>query len=88
MYHYEQQVGENKKRWFNMLLAIQLFAGVFAVSKDIQLPFSNSYRVNELVKEVPSNEKIVTDYWCLNTLEAYTDKPFYCIELQKEISFI
>ncbi len=88
LYCYEQPVSQNKNRVLNILLVIQLIAGVFAVSKDIQLPFSNLYRVNELVKEVPANEKIVTDYWCLNTLEAYTDKPFYCIELQKEMSFI
>jgi len=88
LYCYEQPVSQNKNRVLNSLLVIQLIAGVFAVSKDIQLPFSNLYRVNELVKEVPANEKIVTDYWCLNTLEAYVDKPFYCIELGKEMSFI
>ena len=65
-----------------------MIAGVFTVSKDIQLPFSNLYRVNELLKEVPANEKIVTDYWCLNTVSAFTDKPFYCIELNKEMSFV
>src|SRR6266498_898740 len=88
LYCYEQPVSQNKNHVLNSLLVIQLIAGVFAVSKDIQLPFSNLYRVNELVKEVPANEKIVTDYWCLNTLEAYVDKPFYCIELGKEMSFI
>src|SRR6266542_4492921 len=88
LYCYEQPVSQNKNHVLNSLLVVQLIAGVFAVSKDIQLPFSNLYRVNELVKEVPANEKIVTDYWCLNTLEAYVDKPFYCIELGKEMSFI
>lgn len=44
--------------------------------------------MNELLKQVPANEKIVTDYWCLNTLSAFTDKPFYCIELNKEMSFV
>ena len=73
---------------FNILLVIQTIAGVFTVLKDIQLPFSNSYKVNELLKEVPANEKIVTDYWCLNTVSAFTDKPSYCIELKKEMSFI
>jgi hypothetical protein len=88
LYSYEKPIRENKKLVLNILLTMQLIAGVFAVSKDIRLPFSNLYRVDELVKEVSSHEKIITDYWCLNTLEAYTDKPFYCIELQKEMSFI
>jgi len=85
---YETPISENKKLVFYILLVIQLIAGVFTVSKDIRLPFSNLYKVDELVKEVPANEKIITDYWCLNTLEAYIDKPFYCIELNKEMSFI
>jgi len=88
LYCYETPLTKSNKQVVNILLVIQLIGGVFIVSKDIQLPFSNSYRVNELVKEVPANEKIVTDYWTLSTLEAYTDKTYYCIDLQKEMAFI
>jgi len=88
LYYYEVAVSRTKKWLVNLLLIIQLTAGIFAIAKDIQLPFSNSYKVNELVKEVPADKKIVCDYWALNTLEAYTDKPFYCLEMQKEMSFI
>jgi hypothetical protein len=88
LYSYEV-AGNRTKEWLiNSLLVIQLAAGIFTIAKDMQLPFSNSYKVNELAKEVPLNKKTVCDYWALNTLEAYTDKPFYCVEMQKEMSFI
>ena len=61
---------------------------LFAVVKDIRLPFSNLPTVNELIKEVPANERWVTDYWTMNTIVAVTDRPVYCIDLEKEISFI
>jgi hypothetical protein len=88
LYCYETPLSRKNKWVINILLVIQTIAGVFTVLKDIQLPFSNSYKVNELLKEVPANEKIVTDYWCLNTVSAFTDKPSYCIELKKEMSFV
>ena len=84
------EMPDSKKNFFfiNFLLIIQLIAGVFSISKDIRLPFSNSYRVNELINEVPQNEKIVTDYWCVNTISAFSDKTFYCIGLDREVSFL
>jgi hypothetical protein len=78
-----------KQVWLvNILLAIQLSGGVFALYKDIRLPFSNTYRVGELIKEIPPNEKWVTDYWTMNAIVAYTDHPAYCIDMQKEMSFV
>ncbi len=88
LYCYENPLNGGNRRLVTVLLTFQLIAGIFTISKDIQLPFSNSYTVNELLNEVPQNKKIVTDYWALNTLEAYTDKPYYCLEMQKEMSFI
>jgi hypothetical protein len=80
---------DKKKNWLvNVLLIIQLIAGIFSVVKDIQLPFSNAFAVKELVSEVPENKTIVTDYWALNALEAFTDKPFYVLEMHKEMSFL
>ncbi len=72
----------------NAFLAMQMVAGIFAVVKDVQFPFSNSYRVNELVKEAPPDKKLVCDYWAVNTWSAYIDKPVYCIDMQKEASFV
>jgi hypothetical protein len=88
LYCYETPLTGSDKWLVTILLIFQLIAGIFTISKDIQLPFSNSYRVNELLTEIPRNKKIVTDYWALNTLEAYTDKPFYCLEMHREMSFL
>lgn len=88
LYCYEVPLTQNNKFLVNILLALQFIAGVFTVVKDIRLPFSNSYKVNELLKEIPANKKIVTDYWCLNTVSAFTNKPFYCLEMHREMSFL
>ena len=78
-----------KNNWIiNILLGIQVIAGVFIISKDIRLPFANSYRVNELINEVPLHERIVTDYWCVNTISAFTDTAFYCIGLDSMPTFL
>ena len=71
-----------------LLLSPQVIGGVIAITKDIQHPFSNSYRVNELLKKIPTGEKIVTDYWCLNTLSAFTDRSYYCVDLEREASYL
>ena len=75
-------------RIVNLFLCIQLFAGIFSIIKDIQFRFQTLIRVDELVKEIPSNNIITTDYWALNTFSAYEDKAFYCIDLQKKLSFL
>jgi multisubunit Na+/H+ antiporter MnhB subunit len=88
VYCYESFTEKNSKLIIKCLLFLQLIAGFFAVIKDIKLPFSNSYQVDELVKEVPSNKIITTDYWTLNTLSAYEDKAYYCLDLQRKLSFL
>jgi len=88
LYCSETPVSRNNKWLVNILLVIQLAGGAFAVVKDIQLPFSNGYRVKELLNQVPQDKKVVTDYWTLNVLTAFTDKPYYCLEMQKEMSFL
>jgi hypothetical protein len=88
LFCYETPVTKGKNWLVNGFLIVQLIGGIFAISKDIRLPFSNAYRVNELINEVPVNEKAVTDYWAMNTISAFTDRPFYCIDLQKEKSFV
>jgi len=88
LYCYEASPSPPGNRLVNGLLIIQLAGGIFAVSKDICLPFSNLYRMNELVNEVPGNKKVVCDYWSLNAAKAYAHKPLYCIDLQKQASLI
>jgi hypothetical protein len=85
---YEKPEDARNKWLVNIMLALQIIGGVFVTVKDILLPFSNAYKVNELLKEVPQNEKTVTDYWALNVISAFTDKSFYCVDMQKEMSFI
>jgi hypothetical protein len=70
------------------LLLVQLAAGAFAVIKDIRLPFSNLGKVNELLRQVPAGQQWVTDYWTMNTVVAYTDKPAYCVDMQEPLSFV
>jgi hypothetical protein len=88
LYCEEIKISRWNTRLITILLVIQAIAGVFIVAKDSKLPFSNSYRVNELINEVPANEKIVTDYWCVNTISAFSNKTFYCIGLDRKVSFL
>ena len=78
-----------KKRWIiNSLLAIQVIAGGFSIWKDIRLPFSNLDKVGAVLTKLPSDQTVVTDYWTLNPLSTYMDKPFYCVDLEKEKTFL
>ncbi|MCM3877107.1 MAG: hypothetical protein NEA02_11890 [Thermoanaerobaculia bacterium] len=70
------------------LLVVQVVGGMFSTWKDIQLPFANLFRVVELIKEVPPDSRLVTDYWTMNAYVAFTDKPVYCVDMQRELSFI
>lgn len=85
---YEMPVKRKKDWLINILLGLHVVAGIFTISKDIRLPFANSYRVNELINAVPKNEKIVTDYWCVNTISAFSDSVFYCIGLDSMPTFL
>lgn len=88
LYTAERLPGMKADSLANILLLIQLFGSTIIIPREMRYPFSNAYRVHELLKEVPANEQIVTDYWCLDMLSAYTDKPLYCIDLRREASFI
>jgi hypothetical protein len=88
LYCYETPVTVKNEWLVSSFLVVQLIGSVFIIAKDIRQPFSNAYRVNELLKEVPANEKTVTDYWAMNTISAFADRPFYCVDLQKEVSFV
>jgi hypothetical protein len=88
LYCAEKQLSSWKKIFVNALLGIHAIAGFFAVVSDIRFPFSNSYRVNEMVRQVPQGKKLVCDYWAVNTFASFVDKPVYCLDLQKEVYFV
>jgi hypothetical protein len=72
----------------HLLLLVQVGAGLFAAWKDVREPFSNLFRVVELVREVPPDSRLVTDYWTMNAYSAFVDKPIYCVDMRRELSFI
>ncbi|XZF13685.1 hypothetical protein ACTHGU_18040 [Chitinophagaceae bacterium MMS25-I14] len=87
--HYARQPLNKTGLWILCsILFVQICGSIIAVSRDVKYPFSNAYKVNELLQQVPAGEKSVSDYWCLNNVAAYTGKPFYCIELNRKISFL
>ena len=88
LYNEESPVTSNSRRWVNVLLAVQLTAGVWSVSRDIRLPFSNTWQVSRLIDEIPADGKLVTDYWTMNAVVAFTDHPTYCVDTQQEMSFV
>jgi hypothetical protein len=88
LYHTETLPGRKISYLVNILLAVQIIAGIVAISGDIRYPFSNVRYANEMLKEVPPGEKLVTDFLGADVLSAYTGKAFYCVELQRELSFI
>jgi hypothetical protein len=88
LYYYKRPLEASKKRLVSLLLVVQLVAGIFIVYKDINLPFSEAYCAKELLHKVPSDAALVTDYWALTALAAYTDKPYYCVDVQQEATFI
>ena len=88
LYNEESPVTSNGRRWVNVLLTVQLIAGVWAVSRDIRFPFSNTWQVSRLIDEIPADAKLVTDYWTMNAVVAFTDQPIYCVDTQQEMSFV
>lgn len=88
LYCYEGPVTAKNKFLVTSLLMIQVITGFVMVSKDIRLPFSNASRVNELLNTPPPHARIVTDYWAMNTISAFADRPIYCVDIQREISFV
>jgi hypothetical protein len=88
LFSFQQKTDKSHQMILFVVLIIQMLAGIFSVVKEIKYPFSNSFRVTEMSKEIPENTRWVTDYWCLNTISAYLNIPAYCIDLQKEKTFL
>ena len=87
-YSYQQSISTKQNIIVLGLLLLQIIGAIISISKDIRFPFSNGYKVKELLNEIPEQNKTITDYWCLNTLSAFTDRSFYCVDLQKEASYL
>ena len=88
LFCYNNVISRSQNNILTTLLAIQIIAGIFSVVKEIKYPFSNDFLVKKLIKKIPPGNKWITDYWCLNTISAYIDTSAYCIDLQKEKSYL
>jgi len=88
LYSYETQLTIKKKRLTLVLLSFQGAAAIFAICQTIRFPFSNLDQIQPLCSEVPAGKKLVSDYWTMNAWSAFVDKPIYCVDLQKDKSYI
>ena len=88
LYCYEAPVTMKKVFLVNILLIVQAITGFYMAAKDVKLPFSNAYKVPELLIMPTPQTRVVTDYWAMNTISAFADQSIYCIDIQREISFV
>lgn len=88
LYCEETPVSPFGRKLVYTLLGVQLIAALFSITRDIRLPFSNLFRVTELIREVPPGSQLVTDYWTMNAVVAYTDQPAYCVDVERKVSFV
>jgi len=88
LYSYEYRSSRRQQYLVNSLLIVQVIAALFAVGSDWNKPFSNFNKVGALMEKAPAGEKLVSDYWGLNAVAAFTDQSLYCLDLQKEVSFL
>ena len=88
LYCYEFPVTAKRRLLANSLLVVQVITGLFMAAKDVRLPFSNASKVTELLRTPAPGEKMVTDYWAMNPISTFADRPIYCIDVQREMSFV
>jgi hypothetical protein len=88
LFCYNNAINRSQHNILTTLLVIQIIAGICSAVKEIKYPFSNAYKSKELLEEIPPGNRIVTDYWCLNTLSAFTDRAYYCVDLEKDVSYL
>lgn len=88
LFCYENPLTAAKTRLCIVLLSFQIVAGVFVFVETLRFPFSNLKQIKTLAAEVPAGGLLVTDYWTMNAYAAFMNKPVYCIDLQKERSFV
>ncbi|HEV2483836.1 MAG TPA: hypothetical protein VGS79_29425 [Puia sp.] len=88
LFCYETSLTAGKTRLIIVLLSFQVVAGVFVFVETLRFPFSNLDQIKTLTGEVPPGRQLVTDYWTMNAYAAFMNKPIYCVDLQKEKSFV
>jgi hypothetical protein len=88
LYTTETFPGRKVNSLVNIILGIQLLGSIVAIYRDVRYPFSNAHHANDLLKEVPAGKRLVTDFWCADMLSAYGTRGFYCVDLQRELSFL
>jgi hypothetical protein len=69
------------------LLLVNAVTGLFALERDLHLPFSSSTKVVELAGLIPSGGPIVADYNSLESVSAYLDRPVYSLHQGAFTSF-
>ena len=84
----EVSLSRGRAFFVHLLLVVQVVAGLFAAWKDVREPFSNLFRIVDLVREVPPDSRLVTDYWTMNAYSAFVDKPIYCVDMRRSLSLI
>ena len=77
-----------ERRALTFLFIAQMAGSLVAVPADIRRTFSHASKVKDITDKLPPGETVATDYWCLNNLSAFTAKPYYCVGLNEEVSFI
>lgn len=85
---YQAPPSPQQQRLANGLLMAQVLAALVAIGLDWSRPFSNFNRVGELSQKVPAGETLVCDYWGLNAVAAFLDRPMYCMDLQQEATYL
>jgi hypothetical protein len=88
LFCYEMPLRAGKKQLILVLLSFQAVAALFVIWQTIRYPFSLLSQIGPLTAEVPAGRQLVTDYWTMNAYAAFMDRPIYCIDLQKERSFV
>lgn len=86
-------LSERRRRLGYLLLALQIPGALFAAYQDYRHPFSFASKAPVLVAEAAISGAeaptlLVCDYWALNPLVTFCDRPFYCLDLHREMSFL
>lgn len=88
LFCYEVIPTKRDRYLINGLLVVQLIASILSIVNDARKPFSNAYRVVELLDKPGRGQVVVTDYWAMNPIAAFGDRSIYCIDVEKDLSFV
>lgn len=88
IYDDQTYLSQFKRNLLYLIFILQIPRGIFSLYKDFSLPFSQSESVVEISKNITRNSTILSNYWCINNLSAYLDRPYYCLETRQMESFV